>query len=148
MAEGDGTNGSAAAKAAAATETKDAPPAAEAKDAPAPAVDEADVLEEDDDFEEFEEDRTSSWRARVWDWTAGGAAAVRRRRGSAGVLGRARGAVVRSGYFTSLLRVACRSGEYLRWRPLWHLWEWPPIQRVWACVYAVCAGTGRCVPVC
>ncbi|KAK1867265.1 hypothetical protein I4F81_009772 [Pyropia yezoensis] len=57
MAEGDGTNGSAAAKASAAPETKDAPPATETKDAPAPAVDEADVLEEDDDFEEFEEDR-------------------------------------------------------------------------------------------
>lgn len=60
MAEGDGTNGAPAAKAGAAPETKDAQPAAEAKDAPAPAVDEADVLEEDDDFEEFEEDRTFS----------------------------------------------------------------------------------------
>lgn len=66
MAEGDGTNGSAAAKAGAATETKDAPPAAETKDAPAPAVDEADVLEEDDDFEEFEEDRTFFFAARAF----------------------------------------------------------------------------------
>ncbi|OSX68831.1 hypothetical protein BU14_2194s0001 [Porphyra umbilicalis] len=56
MAEGDGANGAAAAKAAAAKDPKDTKDAA-APEAKAPAVDEADVLEEDDDFEEFEEDR-------------------------------------------------------------------------------------------
>lgn len=61
MAEGDGTNG-AAAKAGAAKDTKEVLPPAEVK---APEVDEADVLEEDDDFEEFEEDRTLSYRLRL-----------------------------------------------------------------------------------
>lgn len=69
MAEGDGINGSAAAKASAAPETQDAPPATETKDAPAPAVDEADVLEEDDDFEEFEEDRTFSSSCAFGFWS-------------------------------------------------------------------------------
>jgi len=80
MAEGDGANGAAAAKAVAAKDTKDTKDTkdAAAPEAKAPAVDEADVLEEDDDFEEFEEDRTflCSRPGSPWGSAASGVLAI------------------------------------------------------------------------
>jgi len=80
MAEGDGANGAAAAKAVAAKDTKDTKDTkdAAAPEAKAPAVDEADVLEEDDDFEEFEEDRTflCSCQGSPWGSAASGVLAI------------------------------------------------------------------------